>query len=149
MRFILTRALLVLVCLGLFSLSPALAGAKSGPQEPMGNLVVILHTDDPASADAAIRIATVAAARGHKVTMLLRVKGIQLALKDTNYKLNGVALQDKLSAFMKAGYRVFVGGGCMNLSNISPKRLIPGVRVGVPDSVMGMIFEKNTRIISQ
>lgn len=123
--------------------------AAAAPAEPMGKLVVILHTDDTASADAALRIAGVAAKRGHQVTLLLRVKAINLALKDTDYKLGGVASQAKLAAFMKGGSKVYVGGGCMKLQGIPKTRLIPGVIVGTPDSVMGMIFADNARIICQ
>ena len=142
------RVLLLLLCCATLLL-PAAALAKGQPQEPMGNLVLILTTDDEAKADAAIRIASVAAHRGHKVFMLLRIEAIQLALNDTDHEIGGVRIQDKLAKFMKGGSQVFVGGGCMKLQKISPQRLIPGVRVGTPDSVMGMIFAKNTRIICQ
>ena len=145
MRTLHLRALPLL--LAALLLLPALSAAA--PAEPMGNLVVILSSDDLPKADAAVRIAGVAAGRGHKVTLLLRVKAIELALRDTDYQVRGVKMQDKLAKLMQGGSRVFVGGGCMKLQGITPQRLIPGVRVGTPDSVMGMIFEKNTRIISQ
>ena len=130
-------------------LATAAQDAAGKPQEPMGKLVVILHTDDPTSADAAIRIANVAVQRGHQVTMLLRVKAIQLALKDTDYKVGGTTIQNKLAKFMEAGSQVFVGGGCMKMEGIPPEKLISGVKVGTPDTVMGMIFDENTRIICQ
>ena len=134
----------------LISITAVYAGEKAGsPQEPMGDLVVILSTDDLPSAVAALRIANVAAKRGHKVTMLLRVKAIQLALRDTEYKIGGAGIQEKLAMFMKGGSRVFAGGGCMKMDGISPKRLISGVRVGTPDTVMGMLFAKGARIICQ
>ena len=123
--------------------------AAAAPAEPMGKLVVILHTDDGGAADAALRIAGVAAQRGHQVTLLLRMSALNLALKDTSITVGGVASQAKLAAFMKAGSRVFVGGGCMKLQGIAKGRLIPGVIVGTPDTVMGMIFAENTRIICQ
>jgi predicted peroxiredoxin len=141
--------LLALLCCAALSPPAAAATAKAVPQEPMGKLVVILSSADPANADAAIRIAGVAASRGHQVTMLLRVRAIQFALRDSDRAVSGVPLRDKLARLMKGGSQVFVGGGCMKLQGIAPKRLLPGVQVGTPDSVMGMIFEKNARIISQ
>ena len=132
-----------------FNAAAAEPGAASEPKEPMGNLLVILSTDDLPIADASIRIAGVASERGHQVTLLLRVKAIQLALKDTDYKIGHTTYQEKLAGFMKTGARVFVGGGCMKLQNIPKEKLIPGVVVGTPDTVMGMIFDKNTRIICQ
>ena len=132
-----------------FNAAAAEPGTASEPKEPMGNLLVILSTDDLPAADASIRIAGVASQRGHQVTLLLRIKAIQLALKDTDYKIGDTTCQEKLGAFMKTGARVFVGGGCMKLQNIPKEKLIPGVVVGTPDTVMGMIFDKNTRIICQ
>ena len=150
-RIEITVFMLLLCAVMLIPLAAAAAGQDStgSPQEPMGNLVVILHTDDLSSADAAIRIANVAVQRGHKVTMLLRVKAIQLALKDTDYKIGDTTMQNKLAKFMEAGSQVFVGGGCMKLQGIPKEKLISGVKVGTPDTVMGMIFEENTRIICQ
>ena len=138
----------VMLLLSAFILLPVNAGAGN-PKEPMGNLLMILTTDDLPAADAAIRIASVASQRGHKVALLLRVKAIQLALKETNYKIGDTTYQNKLADFMKTGAKVFVGGGCMKLQKIPKEKLIPGVAVGTPDTVMGMIFEKNTRIICQ
>ena len=88
-------AVLLIPASAVFAGQKSLAG--SSPQEPMGSLVVILSTDDLPSADAAMRIANVAAKRGHKVTVLLRVKAIRLALKDTDYKIRGVGFQEKLA----------------------------------------------------
>ena len=135
-------------------LTPVAAAAAQGqaqgpPREPMGNLVVILSTDDSASADAAFRIAGIAAKRGHKVTILLRVRALQFAVKDNPYKIGDAKAQDVVLAFMKSGSRVFVGGMCMKLQNITKDKLIDGVTVGTPDSVMGMLFDENTRIICQ
>ena len=140
------RALLLLL-LAVSLLLPAAVAAA--PAEPMGPLVVILSGDDPDNADAAIRIAGVAAQRGHKVTMLLRVRAIQFALQGNDVAVGGARLGDKLARLMKGGSRVFVGGGCMKLQGIAPERLFPGVKVGTPDSVMGMIFAPGARIISQ
>ncbi len=143
---------MLLLCASVFMPQKAISaeqGAVGGPKEPMDNLVVILSSDDLPSADAAIRIAGVAAQRGHKVTMLLRVKAIQLALKDTDYKVGDTTYQDKLANFMKAGSKVFVGPDCMKLEGIPKEKLIPGVVVGTKDTVMGIVFEKDTRIICQ
>ena len=120
----------------------------ASPKEPMGDLLLILHADDLASAEAFLLMAGVAAKRGHKVTLLLRVKAIQLALKDTDYVSGNIRFQDKLAGFMKSGSKVLVGGGCMKMEGISKDRLIPGVAVGTPDVVMGLIFGEKTRIIS-
>jgi predicted peroxiredoxin len=117
------------------------------PKEPMGSLVLILHTDDEGTADAAFRIANVALSRGHKVSVLLRIKAIQLVLKDEDYELGGVDSKKKIANFMKAGANVFVGGGCLKLQGIAKDKLVPGVQVGNPDSVMGMIFEQGSKII--
>jgi predicted peroxiredoxin len=129
-----------------FAAEEATAGSS---KEPMDNLVIILSTDDIANADASIRIARVAFERGHKVTMLLRVKAISLALKDADYRIGDTTFQNKLAGFMEEGARVMVGGGCMKLQRIPKSNLIAGVEVGTPDTVMGAIFEKNTRIICQ
>ncbi len=146
MLFVLLSCLILIIPL---TAAAAQKGASGPPQEPRGDLLVILSTDDLPSADAALRIAGVAAQRGHKVTILLRVKGIQLALKDTEYKIGQTRFQDKLAEFIKSGSRVLVGGGCMKMDGIPKQRLISGVTVGTPDLVMGLIFGENTRIICQ
>jgi predicted peroxiredoxin len=142
------RALGLLLCCALLLALPGLAAA-AGPQEPMDNLVMILSSDDPSTAGATIHMAQLAAQRGHKVSILLRVKAIILALKDSGCAVDGVTMQKRLAKVMQAGVRVLAGGGCMKQQGIAPQKLISGVEVGTPDSVMGMIFEANTRIISQ
>ena len=133
-----------------FNAAAAEPGAASEPKEPMGNLLVILSTDDLPIADASIRIAGVASERGHQVTLLLRVKAIQLALKDTDYKIGHTTYQEKLAGLHENRRQgICSAAGCMKLQNIPKEKLIPGVVVGTPDTVMGMIFDKNTRIICQ
>ncbi|MGD9949126.1 MAG: DsrE family protein [Desulfobulbus sp.] len=148
-----TKALLIMLCCT-FILLPQIGFAaekvaQANSKEPMDNLVVILSTNDIAYADAAINIAKVAFERGHKVTMLLRVKALSLALKDANDRIGDTTFQEKLASFMKQGARVMVGGQCMKQQGIPKNNLIPGVEVGTAETVMDSIFEKNTRIICQ
>ena len=147
------RVVPLILLLTLILTIPLTSGAApkssaDSPKEPMGDLLLILHSDDLASAEAFILMAGVAAKRGHKVTLLLRVKAIQLALKDTEYVSGNIRFQDKLAGFIKSGSRVLVGGGCMKMEGISKDRLINGVAVGTPDLVMGLVFGEKTRIIS-
>ena len=117
-------------------------------KEPRGNLVVNISTKDVELMYAAVRIATVAATRGHKVSLLLRVGAIDFALKNNDYPIFDTTIMRELKNFMKKGAAVVVGGGCLKLKKIPPTDLMEGVIVGNPDIVMGLLFQENTRILS-
>ncbi|GEM_PF-2506666 len=134
-----------------FGIAAGFAAAEAGagaPQEPMGSLVVNLSTDDADSADAAIRIATVALSRGHEVTLLMRVRAVSLAVKKNDYPFGKTTIKDELIAFQKAGGKIIMGGSCMQQRGLTPADMIDGVVVGKPDVVMPVIFKENTRILS-
>jgi len=133
-------------------MTPAAAGRGStgNPQEPPGSLAVIPSSDDSPSAGAAIRsMADAAAQRGPEVTALPRVKAIPSALKDPLDKTGDSSIQDKLSNFMKAGSRLFVGGGCLNLPGVRKDKPMSGVGAGIPEAVTGMISGAKARITCQ
>lgn len=118
------------------------------PTEPMGSLVVNLSTDDVELADAAIRIATAAVQRGHEVTLLMRVRALNLAMKAKDYPFGKSTIKDELVAFQKAGGKIILGGGCMQMHGLTPADMIDGVVMGKPDVVMPVLFKENARIIS-
>ena len=129
----------------------AFAGQQNDRQtgsEPKGNLFVNISTTDPELMYAAVRIAKVAAQRGHGVTLLLRVGAIDFARKNKDYPIFGTTIKQKLRDLMETGSQVIVGGGCLKLKGIPRTDLMEGVTVGTPDIVMGALFKKDTRILS-
>lgn len=122
--------------------------AKPGPQEPMDSLILAMSTDNPQIFDGAIAIGSVALHRGHPVTMLLRLDAIKVAVAKNNYPFDKQTLAQELSAFIKSGGKVIAGGKCIKDMGLKPQDLLPGVQVGTPDAVMGMIFTKDTKILS-
>lgn len=122
--------------------------AKPGPQEPMDPLILSMSTDNPQVFDGAIAIGSVALHRGHSVTMLLRLDSIKVAVTKNNYPFGKETLAQELSAFIKSGGKVIAGGKCIKEMGLKPQDLLPGVQVGTPDEVMGMIFTKDSKILS-
>ena len=145
-------AWLVMVCICvLLYATMALAAQqnyfKTG-NESKGNLVVNISTDNVELMYAAIRIAMVAAQRGHGVTLLLRVRAIDFALKNSDFPVYGTTIKQELKNFMKTGSQVIVGGGCLKLRGIAQTELMDDIIIGNPDIVMGALFRENTRILS-
>ena len=117
-------------------------------KEPVGNLVVNISTGNPENMFAAVKIAKVAAGRGHNVSLLLRMKAIEFTLRNKAYPVFGTTIKQELVKFMKTGSDVIVGGGCLKLMGISKNDLMDGLVIGNPDIVMGALFQENTRVLS-
>lgn len=143
-----SKFLLIMATLLLTACLAWQASAAGSPKEPMDSLVIAMSTDNPEIFNAAIRIGTVAARRGHAVTMLLRLGSIKAAVAKNEYPVGGTTLKKELLSFMKAGATVIAGGSCMKDMGLKKSDLIEGVAVGTPEIVMGALFKKDTKIIS-
>ncbi|WP_028581827.1 DsrE family protein [Desulfogranum japonicum] len=138
----------ILILCGVGALPVVAATEVSQHEEPMDDLVLSMSTDNTQVVDGAIMIGTVALKRGHKVTMLLRLDSIKVAVAGSHYPVGNTDLAEKLSTFMQNGAKIMVGGHCMKSMGVKPQDLLPGITVGSPDLVMGTIFKKDTKILS-
>lgn len=128
--------------------SPLQSAMATTPQEPMDSMVLTMSTDDIKIFDGAITIGEVALMRGHKVSMLLRLDSIKPALKSGSYPVGDTTLAKRLMEFMTKGATVIVGGKCMKKMQLKPTDLLEGIEIGTPERVMGILFEKDAKILS-
>lgn len=115
-------------------------------------LVVNLTSDDVWTAQMALTLATRVkenVAEG-EVVVFLNVRGVTLAntkVPQHTGALSGKTPQEMLSAFMKAGGRVFVCGPCTTQAGLSIDERLEGTEVGGPPLV-AIMMAPGTRIIS-
>lgn len=84
--------------------------------------------------------------RGLKMTILLNVEGVQLAIKgfETPHNAqNGKSAQELLKMFMANGGKVLVCPMCLDALGYTKEQLIDGVEIANADSTFGAIMSSD------
>ena len=110
-----------------------------------------ITTDDSWAAGMALTQASVAAERGHRVTVFLNVRGVHLAEQVTAQGSFGVTAKsprDILASLIKNGHTVLVCGGCMVAGGVAKEDLIEGATISGPDLSFRALTAPDTIVMS-
>lgn len=139
----------------LLAVTLAVAGALAAPlaqaEDDPHHFVFFITTDDGWAAGSALTQATVAAERGHDVTVLLSVRGVHLA--ETNSAQGGFAVtarspREMLGALIADGHQVLVCGMCMVAGGVDKDELIPGAEIAASELTFTALTAPNTVVLS-
>ena len=115
------------------------------------HFVYHITTDDGWATGSALTQATVAAERGHRVTVLLSVRGVHLAEADSaqgGFSVTARSPREMLSSLLADGHAVLVCGMCMVAGGVTPEDLIEGAKISGPESTFTALTEPNTIVLS-
>lgn len=139
---------LLVVALTLAFLVPALpAIAEDEPH----HFVYSITTDESWAAGSALTQATVAAERGHSVTVLLSVRGVHLAEADSaqgGFSVTARSPREMLASLIEAGHTVLVCGMCMVAGGVAKDDLIPGAKISGPELTFTALTAPDTIVLS-
>ena len=143
---ILKTMLTITLAAVMFTAAP-LALADDDPHHFFYNIT----TGDSWAAGMALTQASVAAERGHRVTVFLNVRGVHLAEQGTaqgSFGVTGKSPRDILASLIKSGHTVLVCGGCMVASGVSTQDLIEGATVSGPELTFRALTAPDTIVMS-
>lgn len=147
-----TRCVLRGSLLGVLALVVAalLAPAAQADDRPH-HFVFAITTDESWTAGSALTQATVAAARGHRVTVLLSVRGVYLAEAGSaqgGFRVTARSPREMLSQLIADGHTVLVCGMCMVAGGVTEADLIEGAKISGPELTFGALTAPDTVVLS-
>ena len=145
MRGFSTRVAVVLMALVVLWAPRAMA------DEAPHHFLFHITTDEGWTAGSALTQANIAAERGHRVTVLLSVRGIYLAKVDSVQGAFGVTAQsplDLLGRLIRDGHAVLVCGICMVAGGIELEELVEGAQISGADTTFGALTAPDTVVLS-
>lgn len=110
-----------------------------------------ITTDDGWAAGMALTQASVAAERGHSVTVFLNVRGVRWAEAETpqaGFSVTARSPREVLLSLIEGGHTVLVCGGCMVASGVAKDDLIEGATVTGPELTFGALTKPDTIVMS-
>jgi predicted peroxiredoxin len=138
--------------LALVLLVAALAVAPAvQADDPPRHFVFSVTTDESWTAGSALTQALVAARRGHRVTVLLSVRGIHLAEAESaqgGFRVTARSPREMLADLMADGHAVLVCGMCMVAGGVTQDELIKGAEISGPDRTFTALTAPNTIVLS-
>jgi len=84
--------------------------------------------------------------RKHPVTIFLSDRGVLIASKANAKKFKDQ--QTLLVALMNAGASVIACPTCMKHFGVEETDILPGIKVGTPESIDAALFQDNTKTLS-
>ena len=124
-----------------------LASAADQPH----HFVYSITTDESWAAGSALTQATIAAERGHRVTVLLSVRGVYLAEVDSaqgGFRVTARSPREILASLIADGHAVLVCGICMVAAGVKPEDLIEGAEISGPESTFTALTAPDTIVLS-
>ena len=115
------------------------------------HFVFSITTDESWASGSALTQATVAAERGHRVTVLLSVRGVHLAEVNSaqgGFSVTARSPRDMLASLMSDGHKVLVCGMCMVAGGVTTKDLIEGAVIAGPEATFSALTEPDTIVLS-
>ncbi|MGY6635473.1 MAG: DsrE family protein [Alkalilacustris sp.] len=115
------------------------------------HFVFHITTDEGWTAGSALTQATIAAERGHRVTVLLSVRGIYLAKTASVQGAFGVTARsplDLLARLIRDGHDVLVCGICLVAGGIEEADLVEGARIAGSDVTFAALTAPDTVVLS-
>ncbi|MDJ0832064.1 MAG: DsrE family protein [Gammaproteobacteria bacterium] len=124
--------------------------------ESKGGLFINLTTDDTWAAAKAILFAHEKVLKnGYKpVAIWMNVRGIYLIDKKRASHVHGLmakdgkSIQDMLRDFIADGGIVIACGACSKAAGLGKNDFIPGVKMGNPELVQGLLFDPQVKTLS-
>jgi predicted peroxiredoxin len=127
------------------------AAPEARAEDEPHHFVFFITTDESWAAGSALTQATVAAERGHDVTVMLSVRGVHLA--ETNSAQGGFAVtarspREMLASLIEDGHSVLVCGMCMVAGGVTKEELIEGAEISGPELTFTALTAPNTVVLS-
>ena len=144
---LLKKAMLAISIAAAVFVSASFASAADRPH----HFVYSITTDESWAAGSALTQATIAAERGHRVTVLLSVRGVYLAKLDSaqgGFRVTARSPRDILSSLIADGHAVLVCGICMVAAGIKTEDLIEGAEISGPESTFTALTAPDTIVLS-
>lgn len=146
---LLRLALMAAVTFGAAFAAPLAPAARA--DEPARHFVFSITTDDSWSAGSALTQAVMASERGHRVTVLLSVRGVHLAEADSaqgGFSVTARTPREMLSALLRDGHSVLVCGMCMVAGGVGERELIEGAVIAGSDLTFKALTQPDTIVLS-
>ncbi|MEM8876577.1 MAG: DsrE family protein [Pseudomonadota bacterium] len=115
------------------------------------HFVYSITTDESWAAGSALTQATVAAERGHRVTVLLSVRGIHLAetvSAQGGFRVTARSPREMLASLISDGHTVLVCGMCMVAGGVAKDELIEGATISGPELTFSALTAPDTIVLS-
>ena len=129
---------LLTIVVGIVTLSSVSSSYAYGKE--IGNpLVYHLSSDEPWRATVAISDATTMLKHGHKVTLLLRIEGVQIGVKHPHHYLGLDALTGNVSNFIVEGGKVIICEVCLRIAGYNNTNIIDGAIIGKPEILSNLL----------
>ncbi len=115
------------------------------------HFVYSITTDESWAAGSALTQATVAAERGHRVTVLLSVRGVHLAeaiSAQGGFRVTARSPREMLASLISDGHTVLVCGMCMVAGGVAKGDLIEGATISGPELTFTALTRPNTIVLS-
>lgn len=144
----LLRRMMPAITLALALLIPAQGGLAD---EKPHHFVYSITTDDSWAAGSALTQATVAAERGHRITVLLSVRGVHLAEENSaqgGFSVTARPPREMLASLIRDGHSVLVCGICMVAGGVAKEDLIEGAQISGPELTFGALTAPDTIVLS-
>jgi predicted peroxiredoxin len=126
------------------------APAAMAEDEPH-HFVFSITTDESWAAGSALTQATIALERGHRVTVLLSVRGVYLAEIDSaqgGFRVTARTPREILASLIEDGQTVLVCGMCMVAGGLSGEDLIEGAQIAGPELTFQALTAPDTVVLS-
>lgn len=148
----LERAVLAVVLLAALAIAaPAGWNAPAQAADKPHHFVFSITTDESWTAGSALTQAVVAAERGHRVTVLLSVRGIHLAESGSaqgGFRVTARSPREMLADLIEDGHSVLVCGMCMVAGGVTQADLIPGAKISGPELTFTALTAPDTVVLS-
>ena len=135
----------------LLALASVLAAPAALAEDPPCHFVFSITTDESWTAGSALTQATVAAQRGHRVTVLLSVRGVHLAEAESaqgGFRVTARSPREMLTDLMADGHAVLVCGMCMVAGGVAQEDLIAGAQISGPERTFTALTAPDTVVLS-
>jgi predicted peroxiredoxin len=119
--------------------------------EPPHHFVYNITTDESWAAGSALTQATIAVERGHRVTVLLSVRGVHLAEANSaqgGFSVTARSPREMLASLIDDGHAVLVCGICMVAGGVTQEDLIEGAKISGPESTFTALTAPDTIVLS-
>ena len=117
--------------------------AKAGSNDP---LFVNLTSDDGHRVDMALTFGAMQLKRGHPLTVFMNDRAVFAASKTNAAKFPDQ--QKAIASLLDAGATIIVCPMCMKHFGVAESDLLPGLKVGNPDTTGAALFAENTKTLS-
>ncbi len=135
----------------LVTLALVVVGSAVQAADKPHHFVYSITTDETWAAGSALTQATVAAERGHSVTVILSVRGVHLAEADSaqgGFSVTARSPRDMLASLIDHGHTVLVCGMCMVAGGVTPEDLIDGATISGPELTFTALTAPDTVVLS-